>query len=481
MKRLAIVLVLIAICTCASVFAAGVDLTGVGTRSYGLGNNYRGVSNTWEGIFWNPAGMVFSKGLKAGLSMEFITPTSGYTSAPFAGNQFSGMSATEVKNEPKTFLMPSFGIYYSNEKVAYGIGFWAPFGLGAKWDLINTTVYNSAYPEFDLEDDLKVMVVQPTFAYKVSSKFSVGIGVKLVYADIMIRKPSFTPNPVVYNAAYAPLKAALGAAAKTPYDHILTEATLDGNGMGFGLNVGLQYKLAESLTLGASVKWYNTVSLDGTLQADTYYPKGPATVKPTLDQLLSLNAITQAQYQMLMAVYSGAKTTAIAKTDVKADLPLPMNIGVGLAYTGIKNLLVTADVSMTQWSSWDVIKIEDTKGKKINELVENWEDGIRMGLGMEYNLGFARLRGGFYTEPPAAVAETMQPTIPDVGRRKSVVGGFDIPLGPFRWYAYYERMFVESLDVTEWITTADKTGYENWAGSYTMKVDNFMLGIDLRF
>ncbi len=36
------------------------------------------------------------------------------------------------------------------------------------------------------------MALQPTFAYKVSDKFSVGAGLTLLYADIMIRKPHFT-------------------------------------------------------------------------------------------------------------------------------------------------------------------------------------------------------------------------------------------------------------------------------------------------
>lgn len=480
MKRTAIVVMLIALCTSAGVFAAGVDLTGVGTRSFGMANNYRGVSNTWEGMFWNPAGMVFSKGLKAGLSVELITPKSGYTPAPFMSSQFSGLPATEVNNEAKTFLMPSFGIYHSNEKIAYGVGFWAPFGLGAKWDLINTTVYNSAYPQFDLEDDLKIMVLQPTFAYKVSKKFSVGIGVKLIYANIKIRKPNFTPNPVVFTPAYAGIKAALGAAGKAPYDHVITEGDLNGDGMGFGLNLGMQFKLMENLTLGASARWYNTVGLDGTIEATTYYPKDPGNVKPTLDNMLGGGLITQVQYQTLLGLYSGAKVSSIAKTDVKADLPLPLNAGVGLAYN-VGNLLVSADVALTQWSTWDVIEVKDKDGKVLNQLIENWEDGIRMGAGLEYNLTFARLRAGFYTEPMAAVPETMTPTIPDNGRRNVVVLGFDVPFGPFRWYANYEMMNVEDLEVTEWVASADKKGYENMAGNYTMSVSNFLFGIDINF
>jgi long-chain fatty acid transport protein len=464
----------------ASLYAAGVDLTGVGVRSTSMGGNYRAISNDWSGMFWNPAGMVWSKGLKVGGSLEFITATSGYSSAAIGGQQFSSTSASEIKNEPKTFLMPAFGIYYSNEKMAYGLGFWAPFGLGSKWDLLNTSKYNSAYPEFDHEDDLKVMALQPTFAYKLSDKFSVGAGLTLLYADIKIRKPNFTPNPVTYTPAYATLKAALGASALSPYDQFLTEANLEGNGMGFGAAFGVQYKPVETLTLGVSAKWYNTISLDGTLSADTYYAKDPGNVKPTLDYLLSVSAITSAQYQSLLGAYSGAKAAAIAKTDVKADLPLPLNVGVGFAFTGIKNLLISGDVAMTQWSAWDVIQVNDTDGTEQAELLENWEDGIRMGLALEYNLPLAdaKLRASFYSEPNAAIDETMNPTIPDINRRNVMVLGLGIPVGPMEIGLMYEKMFIGDKTV-EWSPAT--LPYENMGGTYTMDVSNIMIGLDYNF
>ncbi len=479
MKRVfTVVFALMLIAT--SLFAAGVDLTGVGIRSTTMGGNYRAVSNDWSGMFWNPAGLVWSKGLKAGASLEFITPSVGYTAAAVNGAPFSSTSSTEIKNEPKTFLMPAFGVYYSNEKMAYGLGFWAPFGLGAKWDLLNTSKYNPDYPEFDYEDDLKVMALQPTFAYKVNDQFSVGVGLTLMYADIMIRKPNFTPNPVTYTPAYAALKAALGASALSPFDQFLTEANLEGSGMGFGAAFGVQYKPTKTLTLGASLKWYNDIPLDGTVSAETYYAKDPGNVKLTLDQLLALNMINTQQYQQLLGAYSGVKATAIAKTDVKADLPLPLNVGIGFAYSGIENLLITGDVALSQWSSWDIIDVNDTDGNKISELKQNWEDGIRMGIAAEYSLALAnaKVRAAFYSEPNAAIDETMNPTIPDINRRNVIVVGFGLPIGPFEAGLMYEHLFIGDKTV-EWSPAT--LPFENMGGTYTMNVHNFMIGLDYNF
>lgn len=484
MKRATMMLLVLCLFA-AGVFAAGVDLTGVGIRAYSLGGNYRGIANDWSGLYWNPAGLVFSKGLKVGASVEFVKPTVGFTPAlSLLGQQFSATSNTKIENEPKTFIIPAVGVYYSNEKYAFGLGFYAPFGLGAKWDLLNTATYNPSYPEFDFEDDLKVMAFQPTFAYKLRDNLSVGLGVSVIMADIMIRKPNFTPNPYVYDNKLAAFKNALGAAANPPYDHILTETYMEGDGMGFGANIGLQWKPMESLTLGLAAKYYNDIPVEGKLKATTYFANLPqviAAIKPQLDALLAGKLIDQPTYQQLLAIYSGQQVATIPEMTVKADLPLPLNVGFGLAYTGIKNLLITADVALTQWSTWDVIELKDENGNKVSQLTQNWEDGIRMGVGAEYCLGFAKARLGFYTEPRAAVDETMNVTIPDVNRRNVFVAGVGIPVGPLKIGLAVEKMFIGDYTVKEWVRTADGKGYENMAGNYTMDVLNFMAGLEYTF
>ncbi len=59
--------------------------------------------------------------------------------------------------------------------------------------------------------------------------------------------------------------------------------------------------------------------------------------------------VDAATYAQVVGAYSGAiQARLIPKMDVTAEVPLPMNVGAGFAFTGIKNLLVTGDVAMTQ-------------------------------------------------------------------------------------------------------------------------------------
>ena len=455
-----------------NVFAAGVDLTGIGARAQALGGNFRAVANDWSAMYWNPAGMVFNEGITAGASMELISVGVGYTPArSLAGQQFSATSNTEIENEPKTFVVPSGGIYYSNGKYAFGIGVWAPFGLGAKWDLLNTSAYNSAYPEFDYDDDLQVLDIHPTFAYKVSDKFSVGFGASILVANIMIQKPNFTPNPYIYSPSLAQAAAALPANAKnSPYDHLLTDTILDSDtGTGFGANFGIMYKPTETFTIGVSMQYYADVSLTGTVDAVTYFATDPVAhgtiqqgLKPIFDQMLANKQLTQSTYGTLLNYYSGGSFTRANGIEIETDMPLPLKVGIGVSYTGIQNLQISADVAFTQWSSWDVIDIKDTSGATYTQLIENWEDGLRIGVGLDYSFSKLKLRGAAYTEPPGAIESTMTPTIPDFSRRYVGIIGLEYPVGPLKVLASYEKIFMGDTDVSSWELSPDGTAYEKY-------------------
>ncbi|NOY58484.1 MAG: hypothetical protein GXO75_06075 [Calditrichaeota bacterium] len=478
-------------------FAAGVDLTGIGARAQALGGNYRAVANDWSAMYWNPAGMVFTKGLTAGFSLEFLNPVVGYTAAKsLAGQQFSATSAGEVKNEPKTFLVPAGGIYYSTGQFAFGVGVWAPFGLGAKWNLLNTQKYNASYPEYEFEDNLQIIDIHPTVALKIGDKFSIGAGASIVLTNIMIRKPNFTPNPYIYNTDLTSnplmqnfLRSTLPADAQTsPYDHLLTDTKLEGSGTSYGANFGIMFKPTETFSIGLEAKVYGDAPLTGTINATTYfanYPEANTAIQPVsklvFKGMLKRGEISEDEFAVLTNYYSGGTNVLASDLKLKTDLPFPKRIGIGFAFSGIQNLLISADVAWTEWSAWGVIDLDDENGNKISELVENWKDGIRAGLGLEYSLSSMKVRGAFYTEPRAAIPATMTPTIPDAGRRDVLTIGVEIPMGPLAFHASYEKMFIGSLTVDQWVLTPDQTGYENMAGAYTMSVNNFMLGFDYQF
>ncbi|MFZ5515691.1 MAG: OmpP1/FadL family transporter [Candidatus Zhuqueibacterota bacterium] len=462
-----------------SLFASGVGLTGVGARATALGGAYRGVANDWSAMYWNPAGLSKVQGMHFGFSMERIKPTANYT--VLGGAPIPFYRTDELQNVDKTFYIPAAGFVYSTEKFSFGLGVYVPFGLGATWDVFNTSTFNSKYPADDFEDDLKIIDIHPSIAYKVTDKLSIGVGFSYTIADIIIRTPDSQPNPLLLDPAYAQLVAGvlqpLGLASDA-YKSFLVDKELDGTGSGIGFNFGVQYDLTEDMTIGIAGTWYNDISLDGKISATAYLQESNTTTIQTLDatlgQMVALGMLPAASKAQIMAVYS-EPSVVYDKAKGDAKLPLPMTLGAGISYTGIKNMLIAADVSWTQWSAWDVIEITVEEDNSTSELVENWEDGIRFSAGLEYSLmENLKARGGYYTEPAAIPVENLTITVPDINRRHGINLGLSYNIGGIELFGSYEQLLIKELDVTSWEE-------HNMAGTYKMNAWNVMLGLGYNF
>lgn len=498
-----------------SSYAAGVDLTGIGARAQALGGNYRSIANDWSGMYWNPAGLAFSEGLGAGLSMELVIPqatfqvgNSHYGNINGINWPFSAAYRVERPNEDQVFFVPSGGVTYNMGKLAFGLGVWAPFGLGSQWDILRTAAnnlgnvpgkpydtYNTQYPNIEYESNMQIIDIHPTVSYKISDKLSVGAGASIVYSDILIRKPVYIQNPYLYDetlfqqlmeVSEGGSMAMLFNMRRPPFDHLLTQVEMTGDGLGFGGNFGVMFKPTEDLSIGASVSYFMDQELSGTFENVIYFADVPAYdglaqvyADSVFTKALQAGLITADEYFILENFYSG-QVISEGQMDVNTKLPLPAKAGLGVSYTGFNNLLIAADVTFTQWSAWDQIYIEDTAGGVVTSLVQNWENTIKVGVGLEYTAGSAKLRAGFASEPPAAVPSTMDVAIPDINRRNTIALGIELPVGPLALSLNYEKIFISDRTVSSWNYDALTTA-QNLAGVYTMNVNNLMLGVDFNF
>jgi long-subunit fatty acid transport protein len=499
-----------------SLFAAGVSITDVGARATALGGSYRAIAKDWSAMFWNPAGLTQITGLHVGFASEVLWPVAEYKPAAWKGMNFSVTRQTGTKNEFQTFVIPSGGIVSSlSEKLTIGLGAWAPFGLGAKWDLLDTRNYNSHYPEFDFENDLKLVDIHPTVAFKLNDMISIGAGVGLVYADIMIRQPIFYPNPYlgadvysddetsldVYTIAGTRLKDSLevkGGLASN-FNHIIANSDLTGSGFGFSTNLGVMIKINDRLQIGLTGRYYGDVNLEGTIDASVYYPSNPeaqALLEKTwgdttsltylfLEAAQELGEITEDEKKAVINAYSGGSSRVYMNSKTKATLPLPADIGIGLSYKAINkedhHLIVSADFQYSFCSVWKVIYIDIDDQKAANKLVENWNDSYRIGTGIEYKMNpIWTLRGSFFHETNAAVTETLTPTIPDANPRHTVNLGFQVNLMPnLALHGSYKRMFIRTRAFDQWAYNGET--YDNLPGTYKMSVNNIMFGMDYNF
>jgi len=434
-------------------FAGGIALSGVGTRAKGMGGAMRGLADDASAMYWNPAGISF---------LEESTLSVGIHYVDFNG-EWEDETGTMNENADVLNLIPS-AVYTKicpDKPWNFGFGVYIPFGLSAEWDLYDMP---GTIPEAiigidlngngNLDDDIpltwegeiqenekagSLMVIDfhPTFSYQISEKLGVGIGLSIDYANMAINKLDLHP---LYQ------------------DYLPTYTQLEGSGMGYGLNYGILFKPTPCLSLGFSGRLETELALEGDAQIDTY-----------------INNVIGAGLGLPATVINN-------NPDVEATLVLPADYGFGFGYKIKDNWLVSGDFTYTGWESVDVIELDFEEGFDImgspiedTEMVLNWENTIRFGLGTEYVMGSLANRAGYYYDESPLVDETMTVTFPDFSDKNVINIGLGYMLNENICLDFgFEYIMMEEREVTEQTE-------ENWLGVYNGNLIDIMLDFTWKF
>jgi len=438
--RLSLIIVLCMAVTMATFGSNGTQIGTIGARSSSMGANFRGLADDWTAAFYNPAGLTqFDSKFTIGGMVSLIRPTGSYTALayPELVSPFTVLDDKEHDLKEKNFLVPSFGLYYRmSEKVVLGLGVFAPFGLGTEWDIYSLP---AGYPDptqstltekYEHYSDHQVINVQPTVAFQLSDKLSLGIGISYIWGKMDLD---------IVNILFLPA-AVLGGFPG------IVESSLSGSGSTFGATVGLLLKATEKLSIGVSARYAQDLAMTGDL---------------TQKSLLYLQALNTNELEY----------------DIEADLPLPMTAGIGFAYRASDKLVITADASYTKWDSWGDIDVKVKDGDDV-ALKQDWENTMEYGAGFEYKAMDKEdkalfIRGGFYTVDTPAPDETMSPTILDPTRRLVITGGLGLDMGKIALSIGGEYLIFKDNEIDEYNLGQQElqpgltvNTPENYAGTY---------------
>lgn len=101
-----------------------------------------------------------------------------------------------------------------------------------------------------------------------------------------------------------------------------------------------------------------------------------------------------------------------------ADLTLPSTVNFGLANSSINNLSLGLDLVWTEWSTYDVLAVENLPKSE-----KNWEDVISIRFGGEYALGDSwLLRAGYIWDESPVPDDTRAPEMPGSDRHMITAG-----------------------------------------------------------
>ena len=198
----------------------------------GRGEAFVATADNPSAVFYNPAGITQLQGhnVSAGVYGIYMNPS--YTSP----------KGVEYVNAEKLHAVPRFFYAYAPDQfpLAFGLGVYAPYGLGAKWP------QDTGFRSVGTQAELTYMTINPVVAWKVLPSLSIGAGPTFNYAETDLRQGLFA-NP--------------GA----------DEFRFKGDATDVGYNLGVRWQPLSELAFGASYRSKTTMGYHGHTEMPPLY------------------------------------------------------------------------------------------------------------------------------------------------------------------------------------------------------------------
>jgi long-chain fatty acid transport protein len=366
-------------------------------------------------IFFNPAGLAGLKGWRVSGGATLIQINGSFTDDQF--------QQTTNLDDPLIPVPQVFVAYGMTPKLAFGAGFFAPYGLQTVWPL----TFDGRFVGYD--NKIQTYYIQPTVAYQVAPWLKIGGGIDIVHGSVKLHQRldlATTPVPV----PGLPPGTTFGSFG-IPLGTDFADADLEASNTSYGGHFGAIAKVNDRLSIGAH--YLMKVSLDYTGTANfTQVATGIVTPAPlALPGFPVIPAGTPLDYLLQNTLGVFSPTGPLAPQTAAASIANPDMFVLGIAFKPMEALTLLADYQWTHWSSFDVLSLEFAPDTLLNQtLYENYvnTNGYRFGIEYETKAGMT-VRGGYLYHGGAAPDETVTPLLPE-GARNEFTGGLSIKLGP---------------------------------------------------
>jgi long-chain fatty acid transport protein len=381
-------------------YADGLVRDGIGAISIGRGGTNLAHSDNAAIILDNPAGMV-NMTVRGFYELGVDTLVTDL--------DYSDPDNPEVHGKFQAFPSPELGyIRKSDDECwAWGIGFFAPAGFGAKYEMQNPFTGPALYKSLGM-----LTKILPAVSVRVTDRLSVGgtFGVGICHAEL--EGPDFPPG--------------LGG-PPTLFDLQATGATPVGS-------LGLQYQLSDRTMLGVCYTEESRFDLNGNVRATVLGP-------PPFPQA--------------------------SRFDAELDITWPRSLGVGIKHDLSPCQRVSADVIWYDWSSafdsFDVTLTNSTNplftllaGPEIgSSFLLDWEDTVSIRLGYEWEASARDVwRVGYIYHDSPAPNSTLSPYIDGV-LEHAVSAGFSRRCNGYLLNVAYQYSFGPERNVGDSVLAGD--------------------------
>ena len=370
------------LCMADNAAAAGFAL--IEQSASGMGNAFAGAAAIAEDastIFFNPAGMTYLPDSQLVIAAHAIKPSVDFSNKGSLSGAGTPMTGGNGGDAGSWAYVPN--LYFSksvSESVHLGIGINAPFGLKTEYDDNWVGRYHA------VKSELKTININPSIAFKLNNSVSLGAGINYQRAQADLT------NAIDFGTICAgtPLAAACAGSGITPQQADGKEVKIKGDDWSWGYNLGAILQLTPATRVGLAYRSRIKQELDGRIK----FTNTPA-----------------------LFTLSPALTSLFANGKVKADLKLPSMISASIFHQANQSWDVMADLTWTEWSEFEELKVVRTSGTVVSAQPEKWDNTLRVSLGTNYHHSDTlKLRAGIaYDESPVHTAYRT-PRIPDSDR-----------------------------------------------------------------
>jgi len=412
----------------------------------GLGNAYAGAAASAEDastVYFNPAGMSLLKGRQIVVVGHVIKPSANFnnTASTAAAGGF-GLGSNGGDAGDTVFVPNAYLTWPLDTRWTAGLGLNVPYGLTTDYDPNWVGRFHA------LRSDLRTINVNPSIAFKVNDDLSFGFGLSWQRAEAELTK--------AVNYSFVAAAAGIGGVAPG------TEGTnrISGDDSAWGYNLGVMFNLTPQTRMGLAYR----SAVGHTLSGNITYAGRPAPLQA--------------------ALVSPAIAAQIGDGAITANLKLPATFSAALKHTVNARWDVLADLTWTEWSSFQSLVIVRGNGAVLEDTPENWRNTWRAGMGVNFRPDERwTLRAGVaYDQSPVPEA-FRTPRIPDQDRtwlalgaqyKVSRAGAIDVG---------YAHVFMKdarlNLSGAPAVTAAQVAGRGALVGNYKNKVD--ILSVQYRY
>jgi len=356
--------------------AAGFNIYEAGARATALGGAFTASADDGSALFYNAAGLSFQTGSSVSLNFMPVNPR-----FKFAGATTGTGDGPTAEVAHKSYLVP--GAYYTNnnnEKIAFGIGVYAPFGLGVEW----MDPFDFVGRQVSYDVDIKTVYVTPAVSFKIGDTLALAVGLDLATQELSLQKMTLHPT--------------LGVNAIDT--HIEGKSSLNATP-----SFGLMYRPVEKLSLGFMYHFQKTMK---------YEDK-----EITMQNMIDAGEAGYDWSHSLLTGLNGDVPTDELKPKLNSEFNLPSIMSFGASYNIAERFRIESNYVYFGWSHFEKLVMDFDIDAIDQEIVFNYEDAWQVRFGLDFAAIPEKLNvmAGFVYDTSPQPLEAVSPLLPDSDRQ----------------------------------------------------------------